>query len=101
VTAAKSNAPANTIIRQSPPPGSAISPGEVVTVVISPGPPTASVPNVTGESMQQATATLKAAGFNVSVQKHGFGNIVTGEGPTGTQPKGTTITIAVGIGFSF
>jgi len=99
VTVAKSSAPANTIIRQSPPAGSAISAGEVVTVYISPGPPSATVPDVTGEPANQAIAALEAAGFKVSVQKHGVGNIVTGYGPSGTQPKGTTITIAVGFSF--
>ena len=57
------------------------------------------MPDVTGESLQQAVADLKAAGFNVQVNKQGPGNIVTGYGPNGTQPTGTTITINVGFSF--
>jgi serine/threonine-protein kinase len=99
VTVTKSSQPANTILRQTPAANSAIQAGEVVTVYVSPGPPTASVPNVTGDSLQQAEQALTAAGFKVAVQKHGPGNIVTGYGPSGTQPTGTTITIAVGFSF--
>jgi beta-lactam-binding protein with PASTA domain len=57
------------------------------------------VPNVTGDSLRQAEQALTAAGFRVQVQKQGPGNIVTGYGPSGTQPTGTTITIAVGFSF--
>jgi serine/threonine-protein kinase len=99
VTVPKSSQPANTILRQTPAANSAIQAGEVVTVYVSPGPPTANVPNVTGDSLQQAEQALTAAGFKVTVQKHGPGNIVTGYGPSGTQPTGTTITIAVGFSF--
>jgi eukaryotic-like serine/threonine-protein kinase len=99
VTVGKSSQPANTVLRQTPAAGTAIVSGEVVTVYISPGPPSASVPDVTGESLRQAIADLKAAGFNVQVNKQGPGNIVTGYGPNGTQPTGTTITINVGFSF--
>jgi serine/threonine-protein kinase len=99
VTVAKSTQPANTVLRQTPAAGTAIVSGEVVTVYVSPGPPSASVPDVTGESLRQAIADLKAAGFNVQVNKQGPGNIVTGYGPSGTQPTGTTITINVGFSF--
>jgi eukaryotic-like serine/threonine-protein kinase len=99
VTVPKSSQPANTILRQTPAANSAIQAGEVVTVYISPGPPAASVPSVTGDSMQQAIAALTAAGFKVSVNKQGPGNIVTGYSPSGSQPTGTTITINVGFSF--
>ncbi|MGH3396558.1 MAG: PASTA domain-containing protein, partial [Streptosporangiaceae bacterium] len=99
VTVAKSSQAANTVLRQTPAAGTAIQAGEVVTVYISPGPPSANVPDVTGESLRQAVAALRAAGFNVQVNKQGPGNIVTGYGPNGTQPAGTTITINVGFSF--
>jgi len=99
VTVAKSTQPLNTILRQTPAANTAIVAGEVVTVYVSAGPPTASVPNVTGDSLQQAEQALTAAGFRVQVSRQGPGSIVTGYGPAGTQPTGTTITIAVGFSF--
>jgi len=99
VTVAKSSQPASTILRQTPPANSAIQAGEVVTVYVSPGPPVAGVPNVTGESQEQAVHDLMAAGFRVQVDNKGPGDVVTGYGPSGTQPTGTTITINVGFSF--
>ena len=42
--------------RQSPAPGTPITPGEVVTVWVSAGPPQVAVPNVTGMNVNQAEA---------------------------------------------
>jgi eukaryotic-like serine/threonine-protein kinase len=99
-TAAKSNLPAGTVIRQSPAPNTAIRSGEVVVVWVSPGPPEVAVPNVDGMSQQQAVQELHAAGFQVSVNNT-FGGIlgstVTSYSPTGEAPKGSTITINIGI----
>jgi eukaryotic-like serine/threonine-protein kinase len=93
--------PGNTIIRQSPAPGTPISSGEVVTVWVSQGPPGVTVPNVTGQNVNQAEQELTAAGFNVSVNQVGPGNQVVSYTPQGQQPQGTTITITVGLNFGF
>jgi serine/threonine-protein kinase len=99
VTAKKSDQPANTVLRQSPEPGTPVTHGEVVTVFISPGPPAADVPNVTGMKADDAVRTLEAAGFKVQVNRQGPGDQVFGYGPNGSQPLGTTITINVGFNF--
>jgi eukaryotic-like serine/threonine-protein kinase len=99
VQAARSDQPAGTIIRQSPPAGSPVQSGEVVTVYVSPGPPMVAVPNVNGMGVHQAEQTLKAAGFGVQVNKVGPGNRVFSFGPTGSAPQGSTITINVGFSF--
>ena len=99
VPALKSNLPAGTIVRQSPRPGSAISQGEVVTVYVSQGPPDVAIPDVTGQDAHQAVKVLEEAGFNVQVNKVGPGDRVITEGPTGSAPKGTTITLTVGFTF--
>jgi eukaryotic-like serine/threonine-protein kinase len=98
---ASSTQPANTITSQTPAPGTPISPGEVVTVHYSNGPPQVPVPNVVGLPIDQATQILEQAGFQVTVDKPAVfaGHTVTGENPTGTAPKGSTITIAVGLAF--
>jgi serine/threonine-protein kinase len=92
-----SSQPAGTITRQSPPPGSPITSGEVVTVWVSAGPQQVPVPNVQGMSINDAERTLAAAGFNVSVNQVLPGNRVLAYSPTGTAPQGSTITITVGL----
>jgi serine/threonine-protein kinase len=96
-----STQPPNTITSQSPAPGTPITPGEVVTVHYSTGPPQVPVPNVVGDRLRDAIDALVQAGFKVTVDKPAIfaGNTVTGENPTGTAPKGSTITITVGLAF--
>jgi eukaryotic-like serine/threonine-protein kinase len=96
---AKGTAPVDTIVRQSPAAGSPIAPHEVVNVYFSPGPPTVTVPDVDGMPAHQAEAALVAAGFAVTVNKVGLGNMVTSYSPTAPSPAGTTITINVGFQF--
>jgi serine/threonine-protein kinase len=96
---AKSTQPAGTITSQSLAPGSPITPNEVVTVHVSNGPPMVSVPNVEGLNVNQATAELTAAGFNVTVNTIGLGHKVVAYSPTGQAPKGSTITLNVGFIF--
>ncbi|HUZ54069.1 MAG TPA: PASTA domain-containing protein [Streptosporangiaceae bacterium] len=94
---AKGSEPANTITSQSPSPNTPITPGEVVTVHFSPGPPTVPVPDVQGMSIQQAILTLHRAGFRIAVSHSGPGGTVGSYSPTGNQPKGTVITLTTGI----
>jgi serine/threonine-protein kinase len=94
---AKGSQPANTITSQSPPANTPISPGEVVTVRYSPGPPAVPVPNVQGMSLHDAIKTLQQAGFNVTINQQGPGDQVGSYSPTTPQPKGTTITLNVGF----
>ncbi|HEY2507990.1 MAG TPA: Stk1 family PASTA domain-containing Ser/Thr kinase [Streptosporangiaceae bacterium] len=92
-----SDQPAGTVVKQSPQAGTPITPGEVVTVWVSPGPAMVNVPDVQGENEQQAISDLKQAGFNVTVNDSGLGSDVTSYSPTGQAPQGSTITINVGI----
>jgi eukaryotic-like serine/threonine-protein kinase len=94
---AKGSQPANTITSQSPAPGTPVTSGEVVTVHFSPGPPTVPVPNVQGMPVAQAIATLHAAGFRVAVSHSGPGGTVGSYSPQGNQPKGTVITLTIGL----
>jgi serine/threonine-protein kinase len=97
VANAKGDQPANTIISQSPPPNTPITPGEVVTVHFSPGPPMIPVPDVTGMPVRQAIDTLHQAGFRIAVNHAGPGGTVGNYDPQGDQPQGTVITLTIGI----
>jgi eukaryotic-like serine/threonine-protein kinase len=93
-----SNQPPGTITGQSPAAGTPITPGEVVTVQVSSGPPEVPIPSVTGDTVPAAEAALQAAGFQVTVNQ-GIGGTVSGTSPSGQAPKGSTITINVGFVF--
>ena len=97
VTDPKGSQPQGTIVRQSPAPGSPISPGEVVTVHVSPGPPVVAVPDTHGMYLKQAVRVLTHAGFKVAVNSGLLGNRVTSYSPTGQAPQGSTITITIGL----
>jgi beta-lactam-binding protein with PASTA domain len=97
VANAKGEQPANTITSQSPPPDTPITPGEVVTVHYSPGPPMIAVPNVQNMPVAQAIAILRDAGFQVAVDHAGPGETVGNYTPQGDQPKGTVITLTIGF----
>jgi serine/threonine-protein kinase len=98
VADSNSNQPQGTITSQSPAPGTPITQGEVVTVKVSSGPPLVNIPDVSGQSVDQATQILQQAGFQVSVNQ-GIGNRVQGTSPSGQAPAGSTITLNVGFTF--
>jgi beta-lactam-binding protein with PASTA domain/predicted Ser/Thr protein kinase len=98
VTDTKSTQPQGTITGQSPAAGAPVTPGEVVTVNVSAGPPETSIPDVQGMSVGKATSALQQAGFNVQVTQ-GFGSRVSSYSPTGQAPAGSTITLIVGFTF--
>ncbi|HTW03847.1 MAG TPA: PASTA domain-containing protein [Streptosporangiaceae bacterium] len=93
---ANSDQPAGTITGQQPAAGTPITQGEVVTVQVSTGPPEVTIPSVTGDTSDQATAALEAAGFQVTGS--GLGRVV-GTNPSGQAPKGSTITLILTIPF--
>jgi beta-lactam-binding protein with PASTA domain len=90
---------AGTITGQEPAPGSLYQQGETVVVNISTGPAEINVPDVIGMSLQQATQTLQAAGFQAQVQSFGFGgnpgDKVWDYSPVGQAPRGSTILLDV------
>src|SRR5439155_20580381 len=62
-----SDAPVGEVIGQNPGAGSTVKRHTTVTVVVSNGAGTAVVPNVVGESKDQAKAGLKSAGLSVRI----------------------------------
>jgi eukaryotic-like serine/threonine-protein kinase len=95
--------PAGTVTSQQPAPNTPITPNEVVQVTVSTGQggqtgqgAEVAVPDVTGMTQDQATATLAQAGFGVQVNQGLFGSKVTSYSPTGQAPQGSTITINIG-----
>jgi eukaryotic-like serine/threonine-protein kinase len=98
--------PKNTVISTNPPFGGNAARNSLINIVYSTGqatPTTASVPDVTGKTQQQATQILQGAGFHVAVnpqtqQQAGTPpNTVVSQSPVGnTQAKkGSTVTITL------
>jgi eukaryotic-like serine/threonine-protein kinase len=91
-----SNKPQGIIVAQSPGPGTPVPPGGTVTLSVSQGPPEVQIPNLQGQSFQQAQQTLQNLGFTVNGKKTFFGNKVISTSPSGQAPQGSTITVFYG-----
>lgn len=91
-------------ISTDPAAGTSIEKGKTVTVYISTGPGELSVPNVAGQTLDQATATLTNAGFKVAASAQDNtgkeANYVTGTSPSAgsSAKKGDTVTILYSSG---
>ena len=89
----------DTITGQEPAANSLYQPGETVVVNVSTGPAEINVPDVIGMSVQQATQTLEAAGFNAQVEAFGSSGADNGQvwdySPVGQAPRGSTILLDV------
>ncbi|HTA14247.1 MAG TPA: PASTA domain-containing protein, partial [Solirubrobacteraceae bacterium] len=89
------------VISTDPAAGIEVQVGSPVTVFVSSGPEEVSVPEVTGESQADATATLAAAGLKVTVAKRevaepAAGTVISQTPGAGSQLKvGGQVTITV------
>jgi len=88
---------------QSPDPGTEVPKGSTVTITVSTGPSSATVPNVVGEQKEAAQDDLKNAGFKVKVENVPVtdptqDNVVQDQNPDGASQadSGSTVTIFVG-----
>jgi len=97
------NQPANTVIDQSPAANQSAAKGSVVSLTVSKGPKTSTVPDVTSTDLGSAQQTLQASGFKSKVVYQDVTDpnqdgIVLDETPNGgTQaPPKTVITLTVG-----
>jgi beta-lactam-binding protein with PASTA domain len=94
---------AGIVVAQSPAAGSQQSRGSTVTLQVSEGPPTESVPDVTSQDEAQASVLLDEAGFAVEVQDQETddesldGLVISQDPPGGTElEQGERVTIVVG-----
>ncbi|HUH04892.1 MAG TPA: Stk1 family PASTA domain-containing Ser/Thr kinase [Kofleriaceae bacterium] len=91
------------VIRTEPPAGTPQPKGAAITVVVSTGPPTATVPSVVGLTEANAINTLRSQGFvaNVTEQETSDpaedGRVIS-QDPAGnsTAEQGSTVTIVIG-----
>jgi serine/threonine-protein kinase len=94
------------VIGFDPPAGTDLMRGQVVTVVVSKGHEPVPVPDVTGQSPDQAVGNLKALGFVVQKGADGrsagvaVGKVMATSPAPGSDPVpfGSTVTITVSVG---
>ncbi|WP_406360429.1 Stk1 family PASTA domain-containing Ser/Thr kinase [Streptomyces sp. NBC_00715] len=88
------------VAQQSPNPEHEAATGDTVTLTVSKGPEMIEVPDVVGDSVNDATQKLKDAGFEVEEDRGLlglFGDTVKKQSVDGgdTAPKGSTVTIQI------
>lgn len=91
---------AGQVARQTPEPGRRAAEGDTVTLTPSKGPEMVEVPDVVGDSVDEAKEKLEGAGFQVDEDRGLlglFGDTVEGQSVDGgdTAPKGSTIIIEI------
>jgi eukaryotic-like serine/threonine-protein kinase len=102
--ASSTTVPAGLVISQSPSAGSGVEKGSRVSIVISGGPGSAALMDVTGLTGAQATARLKKAGFKATIKKESSSTVSAGR-VIGTEPsagtelqEGSPVTVLVSSG---
>jgi serine/threonine-protein kinase len=93
--ATSASVPSGDVISLEPPSSTSVPYGSTVTVTVSTGPPTTTVPNVYGDTVTQATNTLQDDGLTVSGVQGNPNGTATGTDPPGgtTVPTGTSVQI--------
>ena len=98
--------PAEQVTAQDPQPGTSLAEGRTVTLTVSLGPPPVPVPtDLAGKTIEQATASLTAAGFRLGALTDVFDEsiakgVVLGvtQGVAAQMPKGSAIPLDVSAG---
>jgi serine/threonine-protein kinase len=96
--------PAGSVIGTDPAAGTQVAANTPVTLIVSSGPQPIDLPDVTGESVDQATSDLQSAGFQVKVDPNPVfsdqdpGTVAAMNPPAGTSQQGVTVTLTVSKG---
>ncbi len=102
--ASSTTVPAGLVVSQSPTAGSAAEKGSRVSIVISGGPGSAALIDVTGLKGSEAVSRLKKAGFNPTTKKQASptvagGHVIGTEPSAGTElQEGSSVTVLVSSG---
>jgi len=98
-----SNTPANQVTAQDPKAGTKVVVGTAVRINVSKGPAPVAVPDVRGDTIDQATATLQASGFKYTtafVDSSEPANTVVDQSPGAgsSAAKGSTVALTISKG---
>lgn len=104
VTREESDALEGEVIDQSPAVGEIVAHGTTVDLVVSAGPPSVEIPDVSGLYQSEAARALRDAGFQVTISQRSSWNVDPGfavatDPPAGDElQRGSTITLFVSSG---
>ena len=104
VQTASSSVAQGDVITQDPAAGISVDVGTTVAVTVSTGPAPVSVPNVTGQTLQAATAALQQAGLTVgTVEQQAStsapaGQVISQAPSSGQAPAGSGVDLTVSSG---
>ncbi len=102
----KPSAPAGTVTDSNPKPGTVVSKGSTVNLVVTPAPPQVQVPDVRNQDQQAAENALRAAGLvpmspepTANSDTVAAGSVIS-ESPAqaSSVAKGSTVTLTVSLG---
>ena len=92
-----------TVVQEDPPPGQSVPSGTKITLSVSSGPATTSVPDVTQQRTAGAVQIVKSAGFQTAlvyenVTDPTLDGVVLAQDPFGgtTAPQNTVVTLTIG-----
>ena len=95
---------AGDVVSVSPSPGTPVKQGAVITLTVSKGTQKVSVPDVTGQTQDDATSALQQRGFTVAIAANQTASGTVPKGsvvsftPTGSAPAGSTVTLTISSG---
>jgi len=95
---------AGDVVSVSPSPGTPVKQGAVITLTVSKGTQKVSVPDVTGQTQDDATSALQQRGFTVAIAADQTASSTAPKGsvvsytPTGSAPAGSTVTLTISSG---
>jgi hypothetical protein len=97
----ESDRPAGEVVDQTPPGNSTATRGSPVTLSVSRGPSTVTVPDVSLQTVADARTTLRAAGFRVSIVRQetddeALDGLVMSQDPAGSSEADGLVTLTVG-----
>jgi serine/threonine-protein kinase len=92
------------VIRQDPPSGTTADTDATVTITLSLGPPAIIVPDLTGNTREEATTALQSLGLLIKFEEQPtdqvaqLDKVITQDPAPGTPlPKGGTVTVFIGL----
>ena len=93
--------PVGRVIGTDPPAGTTLPRGSAVTLIVSSGPAELPIPNVVGQTQDEAVNALLDAGFHVAIASQPStpadrGRVIVQTPPGGNAPRLSTVTITVG-----
>jgi eukaryotic-like serine/threonine-protein kinase len=101
---ASDTAPAGTVLSQDPKEGTSVAVTQTVTLIVSTGPDSVTLPDLRGQSQNAATATIQELGLQIGTitdkddKSLQAGQVIsTAPGP-GSVPKGSKVNLVVATG---